>query len=463
MPIYEEKLICPFAIRFSQDHIRTMFRDGHLVEAALSKITTDPGVGDYDLILRCPFPNIEIIRWRPKHNATDSYFLSQGIKVDRQPDRWITLDNRRLYCLQKAAAALWPARVAAVIEIMYADSGSFSRKHDTRSYGMAVSLGHSTNHPVGYWCWRREVLPKEVKDLSRGVLTAVVADEEKKSIDELMDLPSKQGSVFSAFYSATSTAPGVTSPAASGGAASPSEREAAPPVSTSCGRENDPKVAASRSAFSSTNSDSNSTTATDWPPVAEGSSSTLCTGSSRSTLNGSPKLANSSAAHTAGPPATASVDSTSTNAASLESTDAELPKPASEEGCPPAPRPAPPAASAPVARAKFVPAALEQQLKGNWASDDGERIEVEPAEEAAWNMTVYSPSKSTERCRIRYDVLSDLVWWGESSDSTRWFFDAASVDESDGKTEIRWYAAGDWDNAKAVWCWFKVEAPRIFQ
>ena len=38
MPIFEEKLISPLAVRFTQEHIRTTFRDGRLVDASIEEI-----------------------------------------------------------------------------------------------------------------------------------------------------------------------------------------------------------------------------------------------------------------------------------------------------------------------------------------------------------------------------------------------------------------------------------------
>lgn len=62
----------PFALRFTQEHIRTTFRDGRSVEAAVAEIKESPGSGDYDVILRFPFPAIEIVRWHVPHHHCDS-------------------------------------------------------------------------------------------------------------------------------------------------------------------------------------------------------------------------------------------------------------------------------------------------------------------------------------------------------------------------------------------------------
>jgi len=115
MPLYEEKLICPLAVRFTQQRIRTTFKDGYDVEATIKEIATVAGVDDYDLILEAPFPCIEIIRWS-----------ANGRRAGRE-DHWFTFDNRRLYCLQRLAAEHWPKRVAIAVHVLYADAGRSGR------------------------------------------------------------------------------------------------------------------------------------------------------------------------------------------------------------------------------------------------------------------------------------------------------------------------------------------------
>lgn len=121
MPLYEEKFISPFAIRFSQARIRPTFQDGRIVENSMEQIEAAPWPkeacgGSYDLLLRPPFPTIEIIRWWPKLREEDGTSLvdEQGTIILGEPC-WFTFDNRRLYCLQAAAVKCWPARVAAVV------------------------------------------------------------------------------------------------------------------------------------------------------------------------------------------------------------------------------------------------------------------------------------------------------------------------------------------------------------
>eukprot|EP00930_Biecheleria_cincta_P072821 TRINITY_DN60168_c0_g1_i1.p1 TRINITY_DN60168_c0_g1~~TRINITY_DN60168_c0_g1_i1.p1 ORF type:complete len:376 (+),score=40.70 TRINITY_DN60168_c0_g1_i1:55-1182(+) len=184
MPLFEEKLISPFAIRFTQEHIRTTFRDGRAVEQTVTEIETQPGKCDVDLILKAPFPHIEIIRW-----------------TSADGDHWFSFDNRRLYCLQRAAAAHWPRRVACVVEVPYAaDRSSWWRKCDTSVAGGSVSLRHSSMQPaVSSWDWRDAIQEQTGTTMTVAFFyaaglanQAVLDDDAKASIDDLTN-PSDHG------------------------------------------------------------------------------------------------------------------------------------------------------------------------------------------------------------------------------------------------------------------------------
>lgn len=180
MPIYEEKLISPLAIRFTQQRIRETFQDGYEVEATIKQITAAPGVGDYDIILEVPFPAIEIIRWAANGRSSGS------------GENWFSFDNRRLYCLQRVAAKYWPKRVGASVEVLYADSGAIRKKLDTQTCGMSVSIGHafSVAHELAEWSWRKAVqkrgLPASRTCHAENV---IAADDAKTNVSELNDAP----------------------------------------------------------------------------------------------------------------------------------------------------------------------------------------------------------------------------------------------------------------------------------
>lgn len=183
----------PFALRFTQEHIRTTFRDGRSVEAAVAEIKESPGSGDYDVILRFPFPAIEIVRWHVPHHHCDSPDPEYGV----DGDHWFTLDNRRLYCLQRAAAACWPRRAAVAVEILYASRGSVKRKCDTTTHGCSVTIAPSIkDEPVSRWDWREEVqcnsasMDGAMSPAVRSALASIELDDAKLTVDALSDLPS---------------------------------------------------------------------------------------------------------------------------------------------------------------------------------------------------------------------------------------------------------------------------------
>uniref|UniRef100_A0A7S0FXS8 Uncharacterized protein n=1 Tax=Pyrodinium bahamense TaxID=73915 RepID=A0A7S0FXS8_9DINO len=178
MPIFEEKLICPLSVRFTQDHIRPVFQDGHELGAAVAEITTRPGTGDYDVILEAPFPSIEVVGWRQREG---------GAREEPENKHWVTLDNRRLYCLQRAAAALWPRRAAVVVEVLYAATECILRKCDSSTAGRSVGIGHSPKALTGWWDWREVVTTNGPE--AAAAWTLVAADGRKTRMEELVDAP----------------------------------------------------------------------------------------------------------------------------------------------------------------------------------------------------------------------------------------------------------------------------------
>jgi hypothetical protein len=170
------------AVRFSQDRIKSVFQDGSEVEAALGKIRTEPGIGDYDLILSVPFPQIEIVRWHARGSCGDK-------------EHWFTFDNRRLYALQRAATAHWPRRVAVAVQVLYADCGGLMRrKCDSATAGRSVNIGRCLESPTAVWDWQEEV--KATSDATENSsawgkalasLATIAADDNKVAVDALRD------------------------------------------------------------------------------------------------------------------------------------------------------------------------------------------------------------------------------------------------------------------------------------
>jgi len=84
---------------------------------------------------------------------------------------WFTLDNRRLYCLQRVAVAYWPRRVGATVEVLYNATDGIWRKDDSSTAGCSVSIGHSLKAIVARWNWQEAIL---VGAASTAAVTAVV-------------------------------------------------------------------------------------------------------------------------------------------------------------------------------------------------------------------------------------------------------------------------------------------------
>jgi len=141
MSSHEEKLISPLAILFSQSSIQPTFQDGHDLNATTEAIDAVPcdilrkGTSGYSVLLQAPFPPIEIVRMTPP---------------DSERERWITFDNRRLCCLQRAAVAQWPNVAAAVVKVRLGPVDA----HAARKMGTSgVSVNICRHRGNDLWDW----------------------------------------------------------------------------------------------------------------------------------------------------------------------------------------------------------------------------------------------------------------------------------------------------------------------
>ncbi|OLP95618.1 hypothetical protein AK812_SmicGene22231 [Symbiodinium microadriaticum] len=162
----ETLTLSPFEIHFSQTRIRSEFQDGRPLQLALDEIQVMPNGQGEDFLLVPPFPRIEVTRWRCKlRDSTGAAKLSEGgQELYSQEERWFSFDNRRLCCLQRAAAQHWPKKVCCeVVEIPQTLARTRElRKFDTRNTGLSVLVGRRDDPNPEKWCWRTEVgLPTE--------------------------------------------------------------------------------------------------------------------------------------------------------------------------------------------------------------------------------------------------------------------------------------------------------------
>eukprot|EP00397_Hematodinium_sp_SG-2012_P004136 GEMP01004147.1.p1 GENE.GEMP01004147.1~~GEMP01004147.1.p1 ORF type:complete len:260 (+),score=42.06 GEMP01004147.1:182-961(+) len=167
--------INPLTVRFSQDRVRPTFqdvkdhKDGSSVQAAIDETVYEP-FGDKQnlLFLRAPFEPIEILKWRPK--------IRSGAEEDktgkRAPvygeEKWFSLDNRRLYALQKKSVQLWPQRCLCEVKVVTNEAtkrGKQLRKFKTKKGGEAVDIGYRDEEIIDVWDWRKFVDPPQVQDM----------------------------------------------------------------------------------------------------------------------------------------------------------------------------------------------------------------------------------------------------------------------------------------------------------
>lgn len=173
-------LLSPFDIHFSQTRIRSEFQDGRTLEEALGQIViAAPDLPNADSeggeegksfsLLSVPFPYIEVTKWRCKlreANGAPKVDPNTGLELYSEEERWFTFDNRRLCCLQRAAAAHWPKDVrceAVEIPPNLARMREL-RKFDTRTFGCSVLVGRRDDPEPETWSWRAAVgLPEEAQ------------------------------------------------------------------------------------------------------------------------------------------------------------------------------------------------------------------------------------------------------------------------------------------------------------
>lgn len=161
--------LCPLELRFSQKKMRSVFADGRPIEDAVelvcpvSRPADEAELYDAPWRLEAPFPPIEVLRWRCKlrDETTGRPLLDEaGREVFEESESWFTLDNRRLYCLQKVAARLWPERctVDVVAEIRKDRRMREIRKFRTLDSGESIMVGSRVDGvPFRRWAWRAYV------------------------------------------------------------------------------------------------------------------------------------------------------------------------------------------------------------------------------------------------------------------------------------------------------------------
>lgn len=157
--------LSPYDVRFSQMRARHEFRDAKLLEESVAQIKAvrcdEEGSEEPVWYLEAPFPPIEVLRWRCKlrDESTGRPKLDQatGEELWDSSDHWFTLDNRRLYCYQKAAIAVWPDRV--VIDVVELPPGPLTRMRELKKFrtldcGRSILIGgRNDGETLVRWSW----------------------------------------------------------------------------------------------------------------------------------------------------------------------------------------------------------------------------------------------------------------------------------------------------------------------
>lgn len=180
-------LLSPFDVHFSQTRIRDQFQDARTLDEAVDGIRVVPYADSSDdfedmstrgkdfSLLDVPFPRIEVTKWRCKLREPDGSpkLDAAGMELYSHEEIWFSFDNRRLCCLQRAAAKEWPKEVRCeVVEIpQHLAKMRELRKFDTRTFGYSVLVGRresgttrsaAADQNLSSWSWRLAVgLPEE--------------------------------------------------------------------------------------------------------------------------------------------------------------------------------------------------------------------------------------------------------------------------------------------------------------
>jgi len=192
----EIMVLNPLAIRFSQPRINPLFTDGSLLDSAVSACglaqcrtgALTPGEHLELSFLRAPFPPIEVVRFRPKLRRPDGTALKD--EVTGEPvwgqERWFTMDNRRLYCLQRAALELWPKPCFAEVRVISAVCGERKvlGKFRTTDEGLTIVLAFAKDAEVDRTAWDWRAALKNRGDKPAGIDGPWGAIEAEEQLDE---------------------------------------------------------------------------------------------------------------------------------------------------------------------------------------------------------------------------------------------------------------------------------------
>eukprot|EP00933_Yihiella_yeosuensis_P064405 TRINITY_DN67773_c0_g1_i1.p1 TRINITY_DN67773_c0_g1~~TRINITY_DN67773_c0_g1_i1.p1 ORF type:complete len:327 (+),score=43.89 TRINITY_DN67773_c0_g1_i1:71-1051(+) len=163
----EEVFISPLEVSFSQNVIYPLFSDGKSVDDAMKAIRV---IGEgKDAFLEPPFPDIEAVRWCPKlRDGEGKPILDSNGEERRGVEGLFTLDNRRLYALQRAAVSQYPrkCRIKVYVITERFEVLRHLKKFRTRTNGLSVTVSEWNGvgrdnakdfNAMRVWDWRSAV------------------------------------------------------------------------------------------------------------------------------------------------------------------------------------------------------------------------------------------------------------------------------------------------------------------
>jgi len=141
------------------------FSDGRSVDDAVQQVRAEAGAGK-DLTLRCPFPSIEAVWWCPKLRDGEGRPLVDSNGEQRLGSSMLfTLDNRRLYVMQRAAVLQYPRHCVTRVNVVTEKSEVMKhlKKFRTRTNGLSITVSEWNGHgrdnarhfsAMRVWDWR---------------------------------------------------------------------------------------------------------------------------------------------------------------------------------------------------------------------------------------------------------------------------------------------------------------------
>lgn len=162
--------VSPLEVHFSQHVIYPLFSDGTSVDETVREVKAIECDEDEDSCwLRAPFPTIQAVRWCPKlRDGEGKPVLDENGEERRGVEGLFTLDNRRLYVLQRAAVYHYPRKCKISVEVITErwEVLHHLKKFRTRTNGLSIFISEwngtgrdNTKHfdVLRVWDWRSAV------------------------------------------------------------------------------------------------------------------------------------------------------------------------------------------------------------------------------------------------------------------------------------------------------------------